>query len=66
MDEYCRHATENRQRHAITVDLDGTPVRTISLEAPLRTRQTMRAKVIADRHIIEHALAMYRQQADRT
>jgi hypothetical protein len=66
MNKYCRHATEGLKRHAMTVDLDGTPVRTISLEGLLRSKQTMRAKNIADRHIIERALAMYRQQAKRT
>lgn len=43
-------------RYAETIDLDGIPVRTISLEGLLRTKQTMRDKDQIDRIVIERAL----------
>lgn len=42
--------------HAVTVDLDGIPVRTIDLAGLLKTKQTARDKDAADRAILEHAL----------
>jgi predicted nucleotidyltransferase len=44
------------RQYAQTVDLDGVPAKTISLEGLLLTKQTMRDKDIADRIIIERAL----------
>lgn len=46
----------------MTVDLEGIPVRTVSLEGLLRTKQTMRDKDISDRNILERALDTFRQQ----
>ena len=43
-------------RYAETIDLDGIPVRTISLEGLLRTKRTMRDKDQIDRIVIERAL----------
>ena len=43
-------------RYSETIDLDGIPVRTISLEGLLRTKQTMRNKDQIDRIVIERAL----------
>ena len=43
-------------RYAETIDLDGIPVRTISLEGLLRTKQTMRDKDQIDRAVIQRAL----------
>ena len=51
----CKH-------FCMTVALDGIPVRTINLEGLLRTKQTMRDKDIADRIVLERALAAYRAQ----
>jgi predicted nucleotidyltransferase len=48
--------------YAQTIDLDGIPVQTISLEGLLLTKQTMREKDAQDRHIIERALAAYKNQ----
>lgn len=39
-----------------TVDLDGVPVRTLSLEGLLRTKQTQRRKDQLDRLVIERAI----------
>ena len=40
------------------IDLDGIPVRTLNLQGLLRTRQTKRDKDIADRIVLERALAV--------
>lgn len=50
-------------QYAITVDLDGIPVRTVSQEGLLRTKQTVRDKDVADRHILEQALALLKMQS---
>jgi hypothetical protein len=41
---------------AVTIDLDGVPVRTLDLEGMLRTKQTTREKDAADRAVLERAL----------
>lgn len=43
------------------IELDGIPVRTISLEGLLLTKQTLRDKDITDRIIIERALEIIRK-----
>jgi hypothetical protein len=48
------------RRYAETIGLDGIPVRTISLEGLLLTKQTMRDKDAIDRIVIEHALEVLR------
>jgi len=48
------------RRYAETIDLDGIPVKTVSLEGLLLTKQTMREKDTADRIIIERALEVFR------
>lgn len=53
---------EALRQFAQTIDLDGIPVQTISLEGLLLTKQTMRDKDTQDRHIIERALAVYKNQ----
>ena len=53
---------ETLRQYAQTVDLDGIPVHTISLEGLLLTKQTLRDKDVADRIIIERALAVFRAQ----
>lgn len=49
-------------QYAETVELEGEPVRTVSLEGLLLTKQTMRDKDAADRSIIERALAVLKEQ----
>lgn len=51
------------QQHSETIDLDGIPVQTVSLEGLLLTKQTMRDKDVADRIVIERALEAFRAQA---
>lgn len=42
--------------YAVTIDLDGMPVRTLNLEGMLKTKQTTREKDAADRAVLERAL----------
>jgi predicted nucleotidyltransferase len=51
------------RQYGKTLDLDGIPVRTVNLEGLLLTKQTMRDKDVADRIVIERALAVFRQQS---
>jgi hypothetical protein len=48
------------RRYAETIDLDGIPVKTLNLEGLLLTKQTIRDKDVADRTIIERAIAASR------
>jgi hypothetical protein len=45
-----------------TLDLDGIPVRTVSLEGLLLTKQTMRDKDVSDRLVLERAIEVLRRQ----
>ena len=47
------------KQYAETVDFDGLPIRTVNLQGLLRTKQSMRDKDVADRIIIERALARF-------
>jgi len=51
---------ETLSRYAEIIDLDGIPVRTVTLEGLLLTKQTMREKDAGDRLVIERALAFLR------
>lgn len=46
----------------MTLDLDGIPVQTVSLEGLLLTKQTQRDKDVPDRIIIERALEVLRKR----
>jgi len=48
---------ETLRRFRQTVDLDGVPVQTVSLEGLLLTKQTLRDKDLLDRVVLEKALA---------
>jgi len=50
------------KQYAITVDLEGIPVRTVSIEGLLRTKQTVRDKDVSDRQILERALEILQQE----
>ncbi len=52
----CGETYETLQKFAETIDLEGIPVSTVSLEGLLRTKQTMRDKDIADRAVLERAI----------
>jgi predicted nucleotidyltransferase len=56
---------ETLRQYSETVDLDGIPVRTVSLDGLLLTKQTMRDKDISDRIIIERALDVFRRHPKR-
>lgn len=69
MEEFSRPATlddlklllQSLNEHgAETIDLDGVPVKTVNLEGLLLTKQTARDKDLADRIVIERALAVFR------
>lgn len=59
----CGETYETLQAFAETVDLEGVPVRTVNLEGLLRSKQTMRDKDIADRVVLERALAALRKRS---
>ena len=59
----CGETYNTLKQYAVTVDLEGVPVRTVNLEGLLRTKQTVRDKDVADRHILERALELLRQQS---
>ncbi|MGB7903474.1 MAG: hypothetical protein WCF43_02195 [Steroidobacteraceae bacterium] len=47
--------------HAVTIEFDGIPVRTLGLHGLLETRKTSRDEDRLDRQAIEHALAALRE-----
>lgn len=53
----CGETYDSLQRYAEVVDLDGVPVRTVNLQGLLLTKQTSRDKDVADRIVLERALA---------
>ena len=59
----CGETYDTLKQYAVTVDLEGIPVRTVSLEGLLRTKQTVRDKDVADRHILERALELFKEQS---
>jgi predicted nucleotidyltransferase len=50
------------RRYAETIDLEGVAVKTVNLEGLLLTKQSMRDKDVADRAVIERAMAMLKAQ----
>ena len=59
----CGETYDTLKQYAVNVDLEGIPVRTVSLEGLLRTKQTVRDKYVADRHILEQALKLFKEQS---
>jgi hypothetical protein len=59
----CGETYDTLKQYAVTVDLEGIPVRTVSIEGLLRTKQTVRDKDVSDRHILERALELFREQS---
>jgi hypothetical protein len=53
------------KQYAETIDFDGLPIRTVNLQGLLRTKQSMRDKDVADRIIIERALARFDQHGKK-
>jgi predicted nucleotidyltransferase len=56
----CGETYESLAGYAEVIDLDGIPVRTINLEGLIKTKQTLREKDVADRQVLERALAEIR------
>jgi len=61
----CGETYETLKQYAETIELDGLPVRTVNLEGLLRTKQTLRDKDVADRAVLEQALAELRKIRDK-
>lgn len=53
----CGETYASLQPHAVTVDLDGVPVRTLDLAGMLKTKQSARDRDRMDRFALERALA---------
>ncbi len=53
----CGETYESLLPHAVTIDFDGVPVCTLSLEGLLKTKQSSRDKDKLDRVVLERALA---------
>jgi predicted nucleotidyltransferase len=58
----CGETYESLSPYAVTIDFDGVPVRTLSLEGLLRTKQSARDKDKLDRDVLERALAELSRQ----
>ena len=52
----CGETYESLLKHAVTIDLDGVPVRTLDIEGMLKTKQSQRDKDRFDRLALERAL----------
>jgi len=57
----CGETFETLRPFEITIDLDGVPLRTVTLEGLLRTKQSGRERDVSDRRIIEQALQARRR-----
>lgn len=53
----CGETFETLLKYAETIDLDGIPVPTVSLEGLLLTKQTVREKDVADRIVLQRAIS---------
>ena len=58
----CGETFETLNQYAQTLDLDGIPLKTISLQGLLLTKQTVREKDISDRLILEKAIRILNEQ----
>ena len=57
----CGQSFDSLRPHAITIDFEGVPVRTLDLEGLLKTKQSNREKDQRDREILERALEALRR-----
>ena len=53
----CGETYESLKSYIEVIDLDGIPVKTLSLEGLIKTKQSMRDKDTLDRMVLERALA---------
>ena len=58
----CGETYESLQPHAVSIDFEGVPIRTIDLEGLLKTKQSSRDKDKFDRIVLERALAEFRKK----
>lgn len=61
----CGETYDSLKEFEVVIDLDGIPVRTVNLEGLLRTKQSARERDVADRIVIESALAAAKRYGDR-
>lgn len=61
----CGETYESLSPHAVTIDFDGIPIRTLTLEGLLKTKQSAREKDRGDRMILERALAASRHRDEK-
>lgn len=60
----CGETFDSLKPFEETIDLDGVPLRTVNLEGLLRTKQSQRERDVADRIVIEHALAAAKRRME--
>jgi len=61
----CGQTYESLLAHAVTIDLDGVPVRTLDLEGMLKTKQSQREKDRFDRLALERALEALKREPSK-
>ncbi len=57
----CGETYETLLPYALTIDLDGVPIRTLNAEGLLKTMQSMREKDRLDREVLERAVEIARR-----
>ena len=58
----CGETYESLQPHAVSIDFEGVPVRTLDLEGLLKTKQSSRDKDRMDRAVLERALSEFKKR----
>ncbi len=58
----CGESYQSLLPYAVTIDFDGVPLRTVTLEGLLKTKQTSREKDQLDRIVLERALEASKTQ----
>lgn len=53
---------ESLKEYMEIIDIDGIPIKTVNLEGLLKTKQTLRDKDSADKHVLAQALAIIRSK----
>lgn len=57
----CGETYETLLPYALTIDLDGVPIRTLNAEGLLKTKQSTREKDRLDREVLERAVEIARR-----
>ena len=57
----CGETYESLKSYIEIVDLDGIPIRTLSLEGLVKTKQSMREKDVMDRAVLERAISVIKE-----